>query len=63
MISLYSEHAHSPPTQVVRQLVVTDNKPTGQLPQGQLQLPQKPTPPALSLPKPVPSKVPKCVSI
>ena len=50
-----TEHAHSPPTQVVRQLVVTDNKTTGQPVQGQLQLPQRPCPPGL--PKPVPTTV------
>ena len=50
-----TEHAHSPPTQVVRQLVVTDNKTSGQPVQGQLQLPQRPCPPGL--PKPVPTTV------
>ena len=53
-----SEHCEEPPTQVVRanpaQLVVTD-RPAGQNPTGQLQLPQKPQPPGLG--KPAPGKV------
>ena len=48
-----------PPAQVVRhQLLVTDNKNPNPNNPNQLQLPQKPTPPsAISLPKPVPTKV------
>ena len=53
-----SDHCEEPPTQVVRanpaQLVVTD-RPAGQNPTGQLQLPQKPQPPGLG--KPAPGKV------
>lgn len=51
-----SEHANALPQQVVRQMVVTDNKMPGQaLPNQQLQLPQRPMPP--NMPKPMPAKV------
>ena len=54
----------SPPQQVVRhpQLLVTDNKgqtdgqAAGSAP-NQLQLPQRPMPPGVNLPKPVPTRV------
>ncbi len=72
-ITLYSapggaanERSHSPPAQVVRQLVVTDNKGVANnQPANQLTMPQRPAPPGgqpnkpggvLSLPKPVPAQ-------
>lgn len=57
------DRAHSPPTQVVRQLVVTDNNklPGGQ-PANQLQLPQRPTPPNI-LQQKTASKVNKLINL